>query len=497
MSNNSNRILIACVVVAVAACLCLAVLGLGTAGYLLLFPSNRLPQQATAVNTVQVQANPAPTSAVATLEPSTPSPSSTPSGAAPTLPTPGASLTATATYAPIPPDVAKEMDQIQQQVSQITGLKASQPLTRVLITPAQLAQRVESDFASQYTPNDILMTQVELVAWGLIQPSFDFNNYLERLQIEEIAGFYDNKTKEMFVVSGEGFTGNEKFTYAHEYTHALQDQNFDIEHGLNYNDAACKTESLRCAAVQALLEGDAVLSQYDWLATYATPQDKTDIQNFANNLSLPLYDNAPDFLKQDFNFPYSQGFDFVQYLYAKGGWNAIDQAFKNPPVSTTQILHPELYPNQKPISMTLPSLTSVLGSGWSELEHNSLGEWYTYLILAHGIDPNNRLDDATAKAAAQGWAGDIYATYYNSKTKATVFVLQTDWNTTTDAQQFASAFQTYSNDRFGSPVVNTANTRAWSANSVYSEFNISGTTTTWIYAPDAASAQAVLKAVQK
>jgi hypothetical protein len=487
MPNTSRRLWISIFVIGIAACLCLSVLSLGAAGYMLLYPTTRSNHQATAGPQTAVAVNPTPDRATPTL------PQSTSSA---TLPASTSSPSATVTYAPVSADIARQMDQIQQQVSQITGLQASQPVTRVLITPAQLAQRVTSDFAKQNDPKEILTNETELIAWGLIKPGFDFNNYMEILQKEEIAGFYDDKSKEMFVVSGAGFGGNEKWTYAHEYTHALQDQNFDIEHGLNYNDQTCKKASERCAAVQALLEGDAVLSQYDWLATYASNQDKKDILSYANSLSLPVYDQAPDFLKQDFNFPYQQGLDFVQSLFKKGGWAAIDQAFKNPPVSTSQILHPELYPDQKPISVTLPDISSALGPGWSLLEQNSLGEWYTYLILGHGIDPKTRLDDNTAKAAAQGWAGDTYLTYYNDRTKNTVIVLRTAWDSTSDAQQFAAAFQTYSNDRFGTPTSNTANASSWSSDGVYSEFHLSGGQTTWIYTPDASSAQAIWETLQ-
>jgi hypothetical protein len=487
MTNQSNRIWISCLVIGVAACLCLSVIGLGAAGYLAFNPTPRLSQQTTPAPQSEITRSATPGSASPTGQLSTSLPTLQPSNASPT---------ATATYAPVSPQIARQMDQIQQQVSQITGLQAHEPITRVLITPAQLAQRVASDFAKQNDPKEILTNEIELIAWGLIKPDFDFNNYMERLQIEEIAGFYDDKTKDMFVVSGEGFGGYEKFTYAHEYTHALQDQNFDIEHGLNYNDQSCKKDTERCAAVQALLEGDAVLSQYNWLSSYATAQDKQDILKYASSLNLPLYDQAPDFLKQDFNFPYQQGLDFVQYLYGKGGWSAIDQAFKNPPVSTSQILHPELYPNQKPITVTLPDLGPTLGPDWSEMEQNTLGEWYTYLILAHGIDAKTRLDDNTAKTAAQGWAGDTYATYYNEQTKSTVIVLETTWDSAADTQQFVSAFQQYADDRFGNPTVHQADFSAWSSNGVYTELHTSGNKTIWIYAPDANSAQAIWKTLQ-
>jgi hypothetical protein len=501
MSTKTQRVLISCLVIGLAALLCAGVISLGTAGYFILFPKTNQPQiSSTPFTGVTTPFTGVTTPFTGVTTPftsvTTPIAGGTPSQAtrvAPTLAPSGTSPTATATYAPVSPDIAREMDQIQQQVSQIRGLQAHEPVTRVLITPAQLVQRITIDFAQQNDPKDIQVMKSELVALGLIKPDFDLYDYLERLQTEEVAGFYDDKTKQMFVVSGEGFGGNEKWTYSHEYTHALQDQNFDIEHGLNYNDQACKTQSERCSAIQALLEGDASLTAFDWVTHDATPQDILQIEQFANSLKLPVYDQAPDYMKQDFNFPYQQGQDFVQYLYNKGGWAAVDQAYKNPPDSTAQILHPQLYPDQQPVTVTLPDLGSALGAGWTELEQNSLGEWYTYLMLAHGIDPKTRLDDNTAKTAAQGWAGDTYQAYSNGKSSGIVFVLATVWDSATDAQQFATAFKTYSNNRFGMPSVVDANTSTWSSGGACTEFNISGNRTTWIYAPDAATEQAIWK----
>ena len=71
-----------------------------------------------------------------------------------------------------------------------------------------------------------------MAAFGLINPDFDLQNLYIDLYSEQIAGFFDIEENEMVVVQGEGFGGVERFVYAHEYTHVLQDQNFDIENGL-------------------------------------------------------------------------------------------------------------------------------------------------------------------------------------------------------------------------------------------------------------------------
>ena len=147
---------------------------------------------------------------------------------------------------------------------------------------------------------------------------------------------------------------------------SLQDQNYDIKNGLNYNDDACEVDTERCAAIQALLEGDATFSQTFWYQNYATNQDKQQISDFYNSLKSPVYDSAPAFLKEDFVFPYNQGATFVQDIYSQGGWPAVDAVYQDPPVSTEQILHPNLYPSDKPIPVTLPDLTTALGEGWRE-----------------------------------------------------------------------------------------------------------------------------------
>jgi len=73
-------------------------------------------------------------------------------------------------------------------------------------------------------------------------------------------------------VVGEQFGGMERLTYSHEYVHALQDQNYDIQYGLQYDTDPCKKDSERCAGVQALLEGDASLAQMDWFTNMPQPR---------------------------------------------------------------------------------------------------------------------------------------------------------------------------------------------------------------------------------
>ena len=170
----------------------------------------------------------------------------------------------------IPPEILVEMELIQRQVIQDRGLEPSGVFTRVLYTRDQLQQRIMDDFLDEYDPEEEADYAIVREVFGLLNSDFDMYNFYVDLYSEQVAGFYDNETKEMVVVQEEGFEGPERLTYAHEYTHALQDQNYNIQDGLNYNNNSCEADSERCAAIQALMEGDATLSELNWFQENAS-----------------------------------------------------------------------------------------------------------------------------------------------------------------------------------------------------------------------------------
>ncbi|MFZ6031547.1 MAG: hypothetical protein ACOYYS_27880 [Chloroflexota bacterium] len=422
-----------------------------------------------------------------------------PSTAKPTTPTEAPAATTDDTGEPsneIPPYVAAQMDIIQEEVIELRGLSPNQPVDRALLTPEQLRKRVIEDFLAEYTPEEAQEDVAVLAAFGLLEPGFDLLHMYQELFSEQVAGFYDNETKEMYVVQDEAFEGTQRMTYAHEYTHVLQDQTYDFENGLGYDEEACEEDSERCAAIQSLIEGDATLAELHWFQKYSTDEDKQQVMEFYGSYESPVYDNAPEFLKQDFLFPYQNGLLFVQALYDDGGWEAVDAAYDNLPLSTEQILHPEKYPADVPVQVTLPDLSDALGSGWEEIDRGVMGEWYTYLILGHGADEDARLDTGDAEDAAAGWSGDSYVVYANGENSAVAMAFRSLWETEGDATEFIEAFQAYATARFGEPLVNESGHLAWQDASGYHDLYYAGLQTTWMLAPDAGTAQAIWAAVK-
>ena len=486
--ENSRRTVFIVVAVLLVGCLCVIIVGAGITG--LFFPFERVmgllaPAEPTVVaqeiaTEIPTQIPSEPTSAA-----SIPSPSPTPGE---TENSPTDIPTQAPTPIPIPPDIAVQMDDIEEQVILLRNLQPSGDVIRSLLSRDQLRQKIEQDFFEDYSQEEAREDVIVLSALGLLNPDFDMFTFYKDLLSEQIAGQYDHKSKEMDVVQDTGFGGPERFTYAHEYTHALQDQNFDIENGLNYSSESCEIDSERCAAVQALLEGDASLLQWDWFTNYATPQDLSELQAFYEDYQGPVMESAPDYLSEDFLFPYVYGEAFVEYLFNTGGWEAINAAYRDVPVSTEQILHPERYPDDRPVEVLIPDLVEILGEPWQELDTGVMGEWYTYLILAHGRDPNARLDDIEAQIASEGWGGDVYLVLHNEQDGTVLLVMHTSWESENDARQFFDAFSKHSNVRFGNPTISEGDHTIWTSALGVTDLTIQDEYTTWILAPDEATA---------
>ncbi|MGD2159132.1 MAG: hypothetical protein PVG32_19800 [Anaerolineales bacterium] len=478
----NRRIGVSILVIIVVACIVLSVVSVIAAGALFFNQRVSNNEATELVKATLPKATPSPQmepTTTSSLIDATPSPQDDT-----TSPTLQPQATSTQSDTKLDSDVLAQMEEIQAQVINVRGLQPNTEVNRILFSTSQLRERLVKDFREDYTPDEVEADKITLAAFGLLERDFDLTNFYIDLLTEQVAGFYDQETKEMVVVQGEGFKGPERLTYAHEYTHALQDQNYDIENGLNYNDDACEDDSERCAGIQALIEGDASLSELNWFFEYSTSQDQTEIFEFYEDINTPILDSAPAFLSEDFIFPYQEGFDFVQYLYDRGGWSAVNAAYEDLPLSTEQILHPERYPDDKPVIVTIPDLSEVLNDGWEEVDRDVMGEWYTYLMLSFGKDTNTRLETSDAKLAVDGWEGDSYVVYYNKAEESTVLVLQSLWDSNLEAEQFASAFNTYATSRFGAPVIEEAGSWEWKSTEGYSTFSIKEQFTTWIIAPE-------------
>ena len=325
---------------------------------------------------------------------------------------------------------------IADQVMQIRGLKKNRDVPLNLLDQNALRQYFVDSFNKDYLPSERESDQKLLVTLGYMKPTDNLVQILLDIDTEQVIGVYDDDQKAMYVVNDQGqFGAAEKVTFAHEYTHDLQDQNFD----LNAYAPKHPDNADRSLAVHAVIEGDATLVQRLWMQDNLTQDDLAQLTSQGGSSAL---DSAPPIVQTELLFPYTDGFQFVQRAYqSAGGFGGVDALFKNPPESTTQILHPDKYAaHEHPVDVAIPDLTTAMGAGWRKIDSNILGELDLRILLAQYGDPT------TAARSVTGWRGDRWELLEKDGKQA--IVVRTVWDSPTGARQFFTAYGAGLRQRF-------------------------------------------------
>jgi hypothetical protein len=323
----------------------------------------------------------------------------------------------------LPPAVAAVVDQIEE----VRGLEFLEPVRAEAVTHQELVSRLEKYFDYSY-PESILGPRTQ--SWrtiGVIPPDADLREALHEFYSGQVIGFYDPVSTELVFIGSQDPTALERVTLAHELTHALDDQHFDLER-LNALEAECRDEEL--AAGIGLAEGSAQFFATQWAGRFLSPEEFAEVA-FGGGGSGPQ--GVPEFLTELQYWPYLQGLSFVAEEAGEGGAGAIDRAFEDPPVSTEQVIHPDRYPSDEPTAIGVPDLGPALGEGWTDIDVMTVGEEW----LAAALDLH--LDGPTAGDAAAGWDGGRYRTWSNGEDVAVA--LQTEWDSEDDAAAFAEAME--------------------------------------------------------
>jgi hypothetical protein len=205
---------------------------------------------------------------------------------------------------------------------------------------------------------------------------------------------------------------------SHELTHALEDQQYQIE---DWVKAARPNDDAELAR-ESVLEGSAMAAMLDYMLREKglNLRDLPDIDPsvFVGDMSeTPMLKKAPPFIKDSLMFPYFAGLTFSSNILKTDGWSGFESVFAKPPANTQQIMHPDLYRAHKvspPLKLGLPE--HFLDATWVPLEENSLGEFGWKEVL------KQFLDEDRAKSLAAAWDGDKYTTYEQKDTKRTLLV---------------------------------------------------------------------------
>jgi hypothetical protein len=324
------------------------------------------------------------------------------------------------------------VEEIQRQVAQVRGLEARATTPVVTLPRSALVERLARAINSEQSVREFLTSQMLLEVLGAMQRGFDLRELQLRLLSEQTVAVYDFETRSIFLVAeyaGGDLGADARLVVAHELTHALQDQHFNLKRIL----PADPENSDAATAARALVEGDAMLTMRIWGRQFLRPNEKRALGDEATTAD-PVLDSAPPLVRGEMLFPYDAGWVFAQLLYQDGGYAALDKAFARPPRSTEHILHPEKYAaNEAPVAVEIPPLERGLGGSWLTRRTDVFGE----LVLRLLLEPD--VGWPTAEAAAAGWGGDAY-TILEDDAGRRIVAMVTVWDTEGDAAEMFNAF---------------------------------------------------------
>ena len=310
-----------------------------------------------------------------------------------------AGSTTVTTGQPIPAAQRRVFDQLMAQVAEVRGLQWRGPLNLRVVSKEELARRVRDVTARDINPDQLAAEEATLKLLGLIPTDLDYRKLVDDLLAEQVLGFYDPETKELFVGGvGDDLDVPTRYTIVHEMNHALTDQVFNYGPATIALDKADKGEE--SGAYSALLEGDAVILQEKWAEKHLSAAEQIQAV-LGGGGSAATFLRAPAYIQRSLLFPYDSGRTFVKGLYDAGGFAAVDGAYRKPPTSTEHILHPETYRAGQPSTPpALPNLASA--TGCSGLRTGMIGQFDMRALL------DTHLSTSDSNRAADGWNGDAY-----------------------------------------------------------------------------------------
>ncbi len=374
----------------------------------------------------------------------------------------------------ITPEEAKQLfelvDQILRFASEDSHLPIRGPVKRELMSRSQfhdyLIKKMEEDPDTQR----FRRTEAVLRKLGLVPHDFDLRAFLVRMLEEQVEGFYDPKTKTMYLLNWVQ-PDLQQPVLAHELTHALQDQNFDLDKWGDVTPepkAPVKSDPYKIepdeerAARQSVSEGQAMLVMLDFILapsgrTVADAPFMAEMfkqQTLEETESSPVLKSAPMYIRESLLFAYTFGLGFEQRLLHEGGYQlAFDAALRVPPRNTHQIMEPQAYLDREQLPpMPFPRIASLVEKQYASYDAGEVGQFDVYVLLKQ-FDDQKVADEVSSK-----WRGGLYWVVVRPNHKLdpskpvqasdlAVFYLSR-WASDEDATRFARLYSAWLDKRY-------------------------------------------------
>ena len=397
-----------------------------------------------------VNVSPTPTQTASPTIPSTTPPTASPTAAstASVQPTSTANASATpsgGTETPRPtidPALAAQIEAVTTGVPAVRELDAATDVPYEFISRDQFRDELLA-LVEEDVPVEVRAAEERLLKrLGLLAADADLDALISELYGSQVLAYYRPDNGRFYIIErDQPFGATDKIVVAHEYTHALQDQHFDLE----ANQISDPFEGDAALGQLAVIEGDATLTSQLWAIDNLTPAELFELLGEAlGGLDQDVLEGIPLVLRRQLEFPYGEGMLFVNGLYESGGFAAVDAALQDPPSSTEQILHPEKYDaHEAPVSISIRYAVGFQRD-WELVYEQTLGELGIQILAAGGEEPELLIPglpvDWPHQEAAAGWGGDRL-NMWEGPNDAWAIVWQTAWDTGADQDEFEARIE--------------------------------------------------------
>jgi hypothetical protein len=357
-------------------------------------------------------------------------------------------------------ELFRSVDQILQFASTDTGLPIRHSVKRKLITREAVSSFVEKHMREDKDTQRAERSQAVLIKFGLLPPDFDLQTEYLLLLREQVAAYYDPKTKTVNMLDWVP-PDQQKPVLAHELTHALQDQAVGLE---KWELAGAKDDSLLPdnqeevveeaeAARDAVAEGQAMIVFLDYslaplgVDVLKAPEVVDAMRSeMGASSDSPIFSAAPMFLRESLLMPYTFGSDLVRYvLKQKGKDAAFAGLLDKPPVDTRQVMEPDTYLKGEAVEpLKIPDLDKLVGPNYERYDFGGMGEFDVYL-LAKQYAP-----DKDPKDFYSHWRGGYYlAVHAKGAPKDQIALLyMSRWDSPEAAKEFGKIYEAYVPKRY-------------------------------------------------
>jgi len=321
----------------------------------------------------------------------------------------------------------ESVDKILDFAAEDSGLPKRATVKRRMVGKQDVEKFASGRLAREEFTQRFAQEELSMKKLGFLPRGFDLKQFLVKSTAQQIAGYYDEETKTISLLNWVPFDRQEPIL-AHELTHALQDQNYDLQKWMRAAAKPAGTGNNLDAsddaplARKAVVEGQAMVVYVDYLLA-PMERNLADTPDLIYQMEEPvvkaaadsqMLHDAPMILREAGTFPYQEGLIFEGELLQKGGKQmAFAGAFARPPKNSHEVLEPEAYINsEKPPRVGVPDVKSLLTGQYEIYDSGSIGELDVRALMKQYGERKSADDVASA------WQGGAYVTYRKEKAPA-------------------------------------------------------------------------------